>query len=92
MSYLLTSFIRTLYDDIIQYGRFEYSQAWDRTRKFVKQISIEQANVRIKAWDSIQDDNQWKTTAPFFFTALKSQEVMAEFIRLSIKDNPFPPP
>ena len=57
MDEALTSFISTSYDDTKHSGRFESSQAWGLTSKFVKIIFAELANVQVKARYSIQAEN-----------------------------------
>jgi hypothetical protein len=88
MSETLFAFISNSYDDTMHSNRFDSSQAWNMTCKFVKRIFSELADIRVIARDGITIDDPWATSAKFIFTTLKAHTIMAEFMRLNIKDHP----
>ena len=88
MSEELFNFISTSYQDTMHSGRFDSSQAWALTSKFVKRIFTEISDARIIARDGVYVKDPWTTGAKFVFATLRAHEVMREFMRLNIKDHP----
>ena len=88
MSEALYTFISTSYEDTMHSGKFDSTQAWKLTCSFVKRIFQEIAMERVVARDGIDVGNPWNTAAKFLFATLKAHEVMADFMKLSIKDHP----
>ena len=88
MSDALYTFISTSFEDTMHSGKFDQKQAWTLTCSFVKRIFQEIGYERVVARDGINVDNQWSTAAKFIYATLKAHSVMADFMRLSIKDHP----
>ena len=88
MSDALYTFISTSYEDTMHSGRFDTDQAWTLTCSFVKRIFQEISHERVIARDGIDVDDHWGTSSKFLFATLKAHSIMAEFMKLSIKDHP----
>ena len=84
----LSQFISQSYEDTMNSGRFDASQAWVMTCKFVKRIFTEISDVRIIARDGVHTDDPATTSAKFLFATLRAHQIMTEFMRLNIKDHP----
>ena len=69
-------------------GKFDSAQAWKLTCSFVKRIFQEISHERVVARDGIDVADHWATASRFLFATLKAHEVMAAFMKLSIKDHP----
>ena len=83
----LTIFISQQYEDIMNSGRFDASQAWTMTCKFIKRIFAEISDVRVTARDGIHADDHVSSAATFIFATLKAQQVMAKYMKANIKDH-----
>jgi hypothetical protein len=88
MSEALFNFISTSYQDTFNSGRFDTTQAWQLTCKFVKRIFVELGDVRITARAGIHINDPWTSAAKFLFATLRAHEVMHSFMRLDIKNHP----
>ena len=88
MSEALFNFINTSYQDTYNSGRFDTTQAWQLTCKFVKRIFIELGDVRITARAGIYINEHWTSAAKLLFATLKAHEVMDSFMCQDIKNHP----
>ena len=88
MSETLYSFISSSYEDTMHSGRFDSSQAWALTCSFVKRIFTEIGYARVIARDGVNVKDPWRTAGMFLFATLRAHVIMAEFMRLSIRDHP----
>ena len=78
----LSQFISQSHEDIMNSGRFDASQAWIMTCKFVRHIFIEVSDV------CIHTDDPATTFAKSLFATLQAHQIMTEFMHLNIKDHP----
>ena len=88
MSNTLYNFITSLYEDIMNAGKFDSNQAWTLMCSFVKHIFQELSYEQVMARDGIHVDEPWSTSANFLFATMKAHSVIQDFMKLSIKGHP----
>lgn len=77
-------FISTSYDDIMHYGKF--NKNWVLKSSFENLIFKELVYVRVISRDGINLKYTWDTAGIFLLATLNDHVIMAEFVRIYIKD------